>query len=255
VHLAGITAHPTGGWVAQAARNLLMDLGEHVHRFRFLIRDRDATFTGEFDSVFTAAGVEIVKIPPQTPRANAYAERWLRTVRTECLDWTLIWNARHLHRALTEYLHITTLGVRIVASSRRCRCKPARRAASRRAPPRMSMSNGSTCSEGSFTNTATPPEPFLLTGRTSRLTTFGSPITSRPPATVRDSPPPPHGRSAWLQLPSSPPNIKARIGRGDDPPPLSSPHSAAATNAKPWAGILQGLWTATVGSWQRGRAD
>ena len=104
VHLAGITAHPTGEWVSHAARNLLMDLDEQVHRFRFLIRDRDAKFTGMFDAVFQAAGVETVKIPPRAPKANAYAERWVQTVRAECLDWTLIWNRQHLQRVLTDYL-------------------------------------------------------------------------------------------------------------------------------------------------------
>jgi transposase InsO family protein len=104
VHLAGITAHPTGGWVAQQARNLLMDLDQRADRFRFLVRDRDTKFTPAFDAVFAAAGVEVVKIPPRAPKANAYAGRWVRTVRHECLDWTLIWNQWQLRQVLTVYL-------------------------------------------------------------------------------------------------------------------------------------------------------
>ena len=104
MHLAGITGHPTGEWVAQQARNLLMDLDDGGHGLRFLIRDRDSKFTGAFDAVFAASGIKTVKIPPRALRANAYAERWVRTVRSECLDWTLIWNQRQLHQVLTEYL-------------------------------------------------------------------------------------------------------------------------------------------------------
>ena len=104
VHLAGITTRPAGAWVTQAARNLLIDLDERATRFRFLIRDRDAKFSAAFDTVFAAAGTEVVKIPPRAPKANAYAERWVRTVRTECLDWILVRSERHLRRVLIAYL-------------------------------------------------------------------------------------------------------------------------------------------------------
>jgi putative transposase len=103
-HLLGVTAHPVGEWVTQAARNLLLDLAERADRFRFLVRDRDTKFTATFDAVFAAAGIDVVKTPPRSPQANAYAERWVASARAECLDWILIRNPTHLHRVLTVYL-------------------------------------------------------------------------------------------------------------------------------------------------------
>jgi putative transposase len=81
-----------------------MDLAEHANRFRFMIRDRAGQFTEAFDAVLAAAGIEVVKIPPRSPRANAYAERWVRTTRSEVTDRMLITGPRHLHAVLDEYV-------------------------------------------------------------------------------------------------------------------------------------------------------
>jgi transposase InsO family protein len=101
VHLAGITTNPDGPWTAQIARSLLHDW---QHPTRFVIRDRAGQFTRSFDSVFTAIGAEVIPTPPGAPRANAFAERWVRTVRNEMLDRTLIWNRRQLHKLLDNYI-------------------------------------------------------------------------------------------------------------------------------------------------------
>ena len=104
VHLLGITRHPTGQWATQVARNLAAELEEAGCRFTYLVRDRDAKFTAAFDAVFASIGIRTLPIAPQAPRMNAYAERFVRTVRAECTDRMLIAGEQHLRVILSEYI-------------------------------------------------------------------------------------------------------------------------------------------------------
>jgi putative transposase len=103
VHILGVTAHPRGEWTAQQARNLLMDLGGQAGRFKFLLRDRDSKFTAVFDEVFAGNGTRVIKTPVRSPRANAIAERFVGTLRRECLDHLLILGEGHLRKILAEF--------------------------------------------------------------------------------------------------------------------------------------------------------
>ncbi len=102
VHIVGATAHPDSAWVTQQARNLAMN--ERLSAVRFLLRDRDAKYSGPFDEVFRTEGVRVVRTPIRAPKANAFAERFVRTVQRECLDHVLIYGRRHLERVLSAYL-------------------------------------------------------------------------------------------------------------------------------------------------------
>jgi putative transposase len=101
VHFGGCTANPTGAWVTQQARNL--SFTGLLERMRLLIHDRDSKFSAAFDEVFRSEGIKVIETPMRAPQANAYAERFVRTVRSECLDWLLIIGRRHLESVLRIY--------------------------------------------------------------------------------------------------------------------------------------------------------
>ena len=103
IRILGVTLHPDGEWTAQQARNLIMDLGDHAGRVKFMIRDRGSNFTAAFDAILVGAGIRIVLCNVRTPRMNAIAERWIGGCRRELLDHTLVWNRAHLLRILRDY--------------------------------------------------------------------------------------------------------------------------------------------------------
>ena len=104
MYLAGCTEQPDSAWVTQQARQLLWQLQDRALHLRFLIHDRDTKFTDSFETVFSAEGIETILTPYRAPNANAFAERWVRSVREECLDHLLILNQAHLRCVLREYV-------------------------------------------------------------------------------------------------------------------------------------------------------
>jgi transposase InsO family protein len=104
VHFAGCTMHPNGSWVTQQARQMVWKLEEQGIKIRFLLHDNDTKFTEMFDTIFRSIGIKVIHLPYRAPNANAFAERWIRTVREECLDKVLIINERHLHQVMKDYI-------------------------------------------------------------------------------------------------------------------------------------------------------
>jgi putative transposase len=183
VHLAGCTVNPTGAWVTQQARQFTWALQERPGSFRFLIRDRDSKFTRDFDAVFASEGIEIIKTPVQAPKANAIAERFVRTARAECLDWLLIMNRRHLERVLRVFVDHYNTHRRTAhsTSSRPIRPPGSCESCSHLWRP-SSVEIGSA---DSSMNTASPHEPTLRTPHASHAATR----TNQHPS-CRTSPPP-----------------------------------------------------------------
>jgi putative transposase len=141
VHVAGCPTNPTGAWVTQQARNL--SFSGVFERVRFLIHDRDSKFAAAFDEVFRSEGIKVIHTPIRAPQANAYAERFVRTIRAECLDWLLIIGRRHLQRCYASTPPTTTASALTAGS----RCShPTRHAPTRHRPAKRS--NAATDSAG-----------------------------------------------------------------------------------------------------------
>jgi hypothetical protein len=141
VHILGVADHPDGAWATEVARNLVSGLEDKGRSLEFLVRDRDAKFTTAFDTVFTSEGGRVLECTVRSPRANAFAERWVGTVRRECTDHMLIFGRRHLEAVLRRYVAHYPPGPRALTalsqgagSGRRVHRRPPRRRPGRAGP-------------------------------------------------------------------------------------------------------------------------
>lgn len=157
VRLLGVTAHPTGAWAVQVARELAADLADTGHRFAYLIRDRDAKFTAAFDAVFASIGIEAVLTAPQAPRMNAFAERWIASVRRECTDRLLVTGEHHLRTVLNAYVEHYHVG-RSQQGDGLCLWAPTTTRTCLRSPSHPTKSAATESSEGYSTGTGPRPE-------------------------------------------------------------------------------------------------
>jgi putative transposase len=157
IEFVACTANPTGAWVAQQARNLLMAIDDRGQPLRFLIHDRDAKFSGGFDHTFQSEGIAVIRTPVQAPNANAHAERWVGSVRRECLDRLLILSRRQLEHVLRVYTRHYNQHRPHRALALRPPEQANRSATPRSAPPNPRIKR-TACSAASSTNTITPPD-------------------------------------------------------------------------------------------------
>jgi putative transposase len=179
-HILGVTANPDGPWTVQQIRNLLMDLGDRAADFRFLVRDRAGQSIASFDAVLADAGIEAVKIPPRSPRANAYAERFVLTARTEVTDRMLIVGEWHLRTILAQYeAHYN--GRRPIAAASSTHPGPTTLSPT---SPR-SGSSADPSSVASSTNTSGPRRSPVQDRRPSSRTSQGTAVSTRPQEHLR----------------------------------------------------------------------